>query len=291
MKTKKTVVIGIGELLWDILPGGKRAGGAPINFVYHASCLGAEGYAVSAVGKDESGREVINELEQNGINYCIPEVDYQTGYVPVTVKDGMPSYTITENVAWDYIPLTEQAVDLAKKADAICYGTLAQRSETSRKTINALIDKAPVGALKVFDINLRQHFYSKEIIEDSLAKASIFKMNDDELVILRELFRLPADNDAACRLLLEKRRLTHLILTAGSQFSSVYSADMVSTIPTPKVRVVDTVGAGDSFTGAFVYSLLAGKNLTEAHEQAVKTAAFVCTQAGAWTKYPTKNKL
>lgn len=289
MKTQKPVVIGVGELLWDMLPGGRRAGGAPINFVYHALCLGADGCAISAVGKDDDGKEIISELEQNGINYCVPEVDYQTGYVPVTLKDGIPSYIITENVAWDHIPLTEQAIALVKNADAICYGTLAQRCETSRKTINALIDLTPVEALRIFDINIRQHYYTKEIIEDSLKKASVFKINDDELVMLRDLFSLPEDNDTACRLLLERYELSHVILTAGSQYSSVYNKDLVSTIPTPTVQVIDTVGAGDSFTGAFVYSLLVGKNIKEAHEQAVKTAAFVCTQAGAWTKYPSKN--
>lgn len=290
MKTQKPVVIGIGELLWDMLPGGRQAGGAPINFVYHASCLGAEGYAISAVGQDEDGKDIISELERNGINYCIPKVDFQTGYVPVTLKDGIPTYVITENVAWDHIPLTEQAIELVKRADAICFGTLAQRCETSRKTINALIDQAPDNALKVFDINIRQHYYSKELIEASLKKATIFKINDEELIMLRGLFDLAEDNDDACRSLLSTYHLSHLILTAGSEYSSVYTKDMISTISTPRVQVADTVGAGDSFTGAFIYSLLTGKDVKEAHEQAVKTAAFVCTQAGAWVKYSQENK-
>lgn len=290
MKTQKPVIIGIGELLWDMLPQGRLAGGAPINFVYHASCLGAEGYAISAVGKDDDGEEITRELKQNGINYCVPKVDFQTGYVPVTLKDGIPTYIITENVAWDHIPLTEQAMELVKKADAICFGTLAQRSETSRKTINTLIDLVPAEALRVFDINIRQHYYSKEIIEASLEKASIFKINDEELVLLRDLLHLPEDNDTACRLLIETYALSHLILTAGSEYSSVYTKDLTSTIPTPRVKVVDTVGAGDSFTGAFIYSLLIGKDVRTAHKQAVKTAAFVCTQAGAWVKYSQDNK-
>lgn len=289
MKTHKPIVIGIGELLWDILPEGRRAGGAPVNFAYHASCLGAEGYAISAVGKDDEGKDIIHELERNNINFCVPEVDYMTGYVPVTLKDGIPSYIITENVAWDHIPLTEQAAELVKKADAICFGTLAQRSETSRRTINTLIDLAPTEALRIFDINIRQHYYTKEIIENSLMKASILKTNDDELVILRELAKLPEKEEAACRTLLERYGLTHVILTAGNNYSSVYSKNQVSTIPTPKVQVIDTVGAGDSFTGAFVFSLLTGKNIREAHEQAVKTAAFVCTQAGAWIEHFDNN--
>ncbi|MDD4516191.1 carbohydrate kinase [Massilibacteroides sp.] len=285
MKTQKPVVIGIGELLWDMLPGGRRAGGAPVNFVYHASCLGAEGHAISAVGNDDDGEEIIRELGRNGINYWVPKVDFPTGYVPVTLRDGIPSYVITENVAWDYIPLTEEAVSLVKRADAICFGTLAQRSKTSRETINALIGLTPAEALRVFDINIRQHYYSKELIEASLRKASVFKINDEELVLLCDLFCLGSDNEKACRFLLDTFRLSHLILTAGSEYSTVYTSDIVSTIPTPRVKVLDTVGAGDSFTGAFIYSLLTGMNVKEAHEQAVKTAAFVCTQAGAWVTY------
>lgn len=290
MKTQKPVIIGIGELLWDMLPEGKLAGGAPINFVYHASCLGAEGYAISAVGNDDDGEEIIRELERNGINYCIPKVDFRTGYVPVTLKDGIPTYTITEDVAWDHIPLTGEAMELVKKADAICFGSLAQRCETSRQTINTLIDLVPADALRVFDINIRQHYYSKEVIEASLGKASILKINDEELVMLRDLLHLPEEDEVACRSLIKAYDLSHLILTAGSEYSTVYTKDMISTLPTPRVKVVDTVGAGDSFTGAFIYSLLTGKGVKEAHEQAVKTAAFVCTQAGAWVKYSQDNE-
>lgn len=290
MKTNKPVIIGIGELLWDMLPSGKRAGGAPVNFVYHASRLGAEGYAISAVGKDDAGAEIISELEKNGINYYAPQLDYPTGYVPVSLKDGIPTYSITEHVAWDHIPLTDEAVALVKRADAICFGTLAQRSDTSRNTINALIDTAPEKALKIFDINIRQHYYTKELIEASLQKASLFKINDEELAMLRDLFQLANENDAACGSLLERFNLTHLILTAGGEYSTVYTQEEASTIPTPRVEVVDTVGAGDSFTGAFVYSLLTGKTVREAHEQAVKTAAFVCTQAGAWVQYSPENE-
>ncbi|MDD3063506.1 MAG: carbohydrate kinase [Massilibacteroides sp.] len=287
MNTHKPVVIGIGELLWDMLPEGKRAGGAPVNFVYHASALGAEGYAISAVGKDPEGDEIIRELETNGINYCIPRVAYQTGRVPVTLKDGIPTYIITENVAWDHIPLTEKAVELVRKADAICFGTLAQRDKESAKTINALINEAPAKTLRVFDINIRQHYYSKELIEQSLTKASIFKINDEELELLNDLFQLPEDTNEACRWLLNNYALTHVILTAGSDYSSVYTRESISTIPTPTVQVKDTVGAGDAFTGAFVYSLLTGKSVEESHKQAVETAAFVCTQSGAWPEYPS----
>lgn len=286
MKKVRPVVVGIGELLWDILPGGKQAGGAPINFVYHASCLGAEGYAVSAVGNDPEGEEIIQELESNGIKYSLSKVNFPTGYVPVMLKDGIPSYTIVENVAWDHIPLSNEAIRLIKKADAVCYGTLGQRTETSRKTIHTLIDLAPETALKFFDINIRQSYYSKELIEDSLKKASILKVNDEELVLLRELFHLPTENDAACHTLLTSFRLSHLILTAGGEYSSIYTPEAVSTLATPKVEVADTVGAGDAFSGAFIYSILTGKDVREAHRLAVEIAAFVCTRHGAWPEYP-----
>jgi fructokinase len=287
MNTRKPVVIGIGELLWDMLPGGKRAGGAPVNFVYHASCLGANGYAISAVGTDKDGDEILHELEVNDIHYCIPRVNYPTGHVPVTLKDGIPTYIITEDVAWDYIPLTEESIRLVKQADAVCYGTLAQRSKKSAHTINALIDAAPANTMKVFDINIRQSYYSKELIDASLKKATIFKVNDEELILMRELFDLPEDESCACKALLQKYSLSHLILTAGSQYSSVYTQEATSTIATPHVKVIDTVGAGDAFTGAFICALLTGKTIKEAHLSAVETAAFVCTQSGAWPKYPT----
>ena len=239
MKDSKPVVVGIGELLWDVLPTGKRAGGAPINFVYHATQLGAEGYAVSAVGNDVFGTEIVQELDKNGICHLLGTVEYPTGSVMVELKDGIPTYTIIEGVAWDHIPLTQEAVDLVKEADAICFGTLAQRSPESRATIHALL---------------------------SYARSE--------------------DEDTACRQLVERYSLRYMILTAGSRYSSVYTVADKSTILTPKVEVADTVGAGDSFSGAFVYSILAGKSLREAHQTAVGTAAFVCTKEGAWPAYP-----
>lgn len=155
MKDSKPVVVGIGELLWDVLPTGKRAGGAPINFVYHATQLGAEGYAVSAVGNDVFGTEIVQELDKNGICHLLGTVEYPTGSVMVELKDGIPAYTIIEGVAWDHIPLTQEAVDLVKEADAICFGTLAQRSPESRATIHALLSYARKEALRFFDVNIR----------------------------------------------------------------------------------------------------------------------------------------
>lgn len=288
MKKNKPIVVGIGELLWDVLPTGKRAGGAPINFVYHATQMGAEGYAISAVGNDLSGTEIIQELDKSGINYSLGSVEYPTGSVMVELKDGIPTYTIIEGVAWDHIPLTQEAIDLVKKADAICFGTLSLRAPESKTTVLSLLNYLPEDALRFFDINIRQHYYSKELIETLLHKANVFKINDEELLLLRDMCDLEGTDEEACRKMLRKYNLKYVILTAGSAFSTVYAADDQSTIQTPKVKVADTVGAGDSFSGAFVYSLLTGKSLREAHQIAVETAAFVCTQEGAWPPYPNK---
>jgi fructokinase len=281
---QKPVVIGIGELLWDVFPDGKKAGGAPANFVYHAAALGAEGYAISAVGDDGPGREIVDELAKNSISNHIATVNYPTGTVLVELNDGVPSYTIVEGVAWDYIPLTRQTVELVKSADAIAFGSLAQRSALSRETIRQLLDYAPATALRYFDINLRQHYYSRELIDESLQKSNVLKLNDEELLTMRQLFDLEGSDEAVCRILIERYALRYLILTAGSVSSSVYSPSAKSVIPTPKVQVADTVGAGDAFSGAFVYSVLTGSSLSEAHRKAVDVAAYVCTQKGAWTK-------
>lgn len=285
MEGNKPIVVGIGELLWDVLPTGKKAGGAPINFVYHATQLGAEGYAISAVGKDELGEEIVQELDNNHIAHCIESVDYQTGTVEVMLEKGIPTYNIIENVAWDHIPVSSKAIEIVKKAKAICFGTLAQRNMDSRKALTELLSYAPEDALRFFDINIRQNYYSKELILDLLEKANILKINDEELEMLRPMMGLGGDYEVCCKALLEKYGLKYVILTAGSKFSAIYSTDENSVIGTPKVAVADTVGAGDSFSGAFVYSILAGKSLKEAHRKAVNTAAFVCSKEGAWPEY------
>ncbi len=280
---KKPVIIGIGELLWDVLPTGKKAGGAPVNFAYHASRCGAESYAISAVGNDSLGDEILREIEGIGIGHLIERVGHSTGTVLVKLKDGIPDYTIIEGVAWDYIPLTEEMKQLAKRADAVCFGTLAQRSEMSRETIQALLSYVPEDAYRILDVNIRQHYYSKEIIESSLRKCNVFKINDDELLLMKKLFHLEGENDTdVCLKIVKAFNLKFLILTAGAEYSTIFTPDDVSHIKTHKVEVVDTVGAGDSFTGAFISSILQGKTLAEAHQTAVDKAAFVCTRAGAW---------
>ena len=285
----KPIVIGIGEFLWDMLPDGKKAGGAPVNFAYHASQNGAEGWAVSAVGDDSLGQELKQTATEHGINMLVETVSHPTGTVKVELKNGQPSFIITENVAWDYIPMTENALDKARHAAAISFGTLAQCSPVSRETTRSLIAAAPSDALIVYDINLRQHFYSKELIDSSLRMANIFKVNDEELEVLKPMFDIKNEStEQACRFFLREYGLHMLVLTGGDRFSSIYTPDDSSTIDTPKVALVDAVGAGDSFSGALVGNLLSGAPIRDAHKAAVETAAYVCTQSGAWT--PAKEK-
>lgn len=280
---KEPIIIGIGELLWDLLPSGKKAGGAPINFVYHASRLGAESYAISAVGNDSLGAEIIEQIEKIGIGYYIEQLEYPTGTVLVELKDGIPNYNIIENVAWDNIPYTQEMEDLAKRADAICYGTLAQRSKLSRETIQKLLSLVPEDSYRILDVNIRQHYYSKEIIVDSLKKSNVFKINEDELLLMKEIFDLDTmSENEVCQWFIQNFNLKFLILTAGALYSSIYTHNKVSKIATPTVKVADTIGAGDAFTGAFISSILSGKTLTESHQVAVDRAALVCTFNGAW---------
>lgn len=284
----KKIVIGVGEFLWDITPTGKRAGGAPVNFAYHASCDEVEGWAVSAVGKDGPGRELLTVAKEKGIRLLVAEVDRPTGTVDVILNNGQPDFHIHENVAWDYIPLTDELLKKASSASAITFGTLAQRSPVSRATTQALLKAASESAWKVYDINLRQKFWSKELIEESLQLANVFKINDDEMDLLKGLFGFGdmGYDDVAARFI-QDYGLRMLVLTAGSKFSSIYTPEgKVSEIQTPKVEVNDTIGAGDSFTGTLISGLLRGKSIPEAHADAVETAAYVCTQSGAWHKLP-----
>lgn len=285
MVGKKPVVVGIGELLWDMLPGGKRAGGAPVNFVYHAARLGAEGYAISAIGEDVNGIEILEELDRSQVKYLVQKTSFPTGTVEVKLQNGIPSYLIVENTAWDNIPLTEEAVALVRRADAVCFGTLALRSQKSRQTILALLAEVPEQALRFFDINLRSSYYSRELITELLEIANVFKINEDEIKIVRQMFDLRGNHDDVCQKLRQKFQLKYLIYTAGEKYSEVFTPTEKSFLETPCVPVVDTVGAGDAFSGAFIYSLLTGKSLQEAHKRAVEIAAYVVTKAGAWPEY------
>ena len=279
------LVVGMGEALWDMLPEGRKLGGAPANFAYHVSQFGLDSRVVSAVGDDELGNEILANFAEKQLECQIEKVAYPTGTVQVTLDEkGVPCYEIKEGVAWDNIPYTPALENLAKETHAVCFGSLAQRNAVSRETINRFIDQMPEdeNVLKIFDINLRQHFYSKELIEASLKKSNVLKINDEELVVVGEMFGFAdIDFQDKCWVLLAKYNLKMLILTCGTEGSYVFTPGEVSFLETPQVQVADTVGAGDSFTGAFVAAILSGKTVKDAHRLAVDVSAFVCTQNGA----------
>ena len=286
----KNIVVGMGEALWDILPEGKKIGGAPANFAYHVSQFGLPSCVVSAVGNDSLGKEIVDNLTSKGLNHHINEVPYPTGTVQVEIDQaGIPQYDIKENVAWDNIPYTASLRELAQNTRAFCFGSLAQRNVVSRETIQSYLDAMPQtdDTLVVFDVNLRQGFYSKEILCTSMQRCNILKINDEELVTVSRMFGYPGiDLQDKCWILLGKYNLRMLILTCGINGSYVFTPGRVSYQPTPKVEVADTVGAGDSFTAAFIASLLRGKSVAEAHKVAVETSAFVCTKNGAMPILP-----
>ena len=283
-------IVGMGEALWDCLPEGRKIGGAPANFAYHVGQFGFRTMAVSAIGDDELGREIVEKFNQRNLNYNLEIVDYPTGTVQVEVDaKGIPCYEIKENVAWDNIPYSDRLDEIARNTRVVCFGSLAQRSQVSRETINRFIDAMPVAddTYKVFDINLRQHFYTKEVIVNSLNKCNVFKINDEELEIVRDMFGYEGMSPKEiCKALLADYDLKILILTCGTDGSHVYTPSEESFVETPKVEVADTVGAGDSFTGAFMASILNGLGIREAHQKAVRVSAYVCTQNGAMPLLP-----
>ena len=286
----KDTVVGMGEALWDVLPEGKKIGGAPANFAYHVSQFGLPSCVVSAVGSDPLGQEIIENFTSKGLNHLIEEVPYPTGTVQVEIDQaGIPQYEIKENVAWDNIPYTARLEALAQRTRAVCFGSLAQRNVVSRQTINRFLDAMNHDdeTLVVFDVNLRQGFYNKEILCDSMKRCNILKINDEELVTVSRMFGYPGiDLQDKCWILLGKYNLKMLILTCGINGSYVFTPGSVSFLPTPQVEVADTVGAGDSFTAAFISSILRGRSVAEAHAAAVSTSAFVCTRNGAMPLLP-----
>ena len=269
MNHMNEMVVGMGEALWDVLPEGKKIGGAPANFAYHVSQFGLPSRVVSAVGEDKLGTEILDNFREKKLNCMIEQVPYPTGTVQVELDaEGVPCYDIKEGVAWDNIPYTNALEGLAHCTRAVCFGSLAQRSIVSRETINRFLDAMPVTdeTLKIFDVNLRQGFYTKEILCNSFQKCNILKINDEELVTVSRMFGYPGiDLQDKCWILLAKYNLKMLILTCGVNGSYVFTPGNVST---------------------FVAALLKGMSITEAHRLAVDVSAFVCTQNGAMPVIP-----
>ncbi len=288
------LIAGLGEILWDVLADSEEIGGAPINFAYHAGLLGADSIAISTIGDDERGKRAIKELTRRGLNLEAVSIDskHATGFVEATIDaEGVAHYNFPDNIAWDYLVLNDKALSLAPKVDAVCFGTLAQRSEKSRTAIHAFLDRAPQ-ALKVYDMNLRQHFYSEEIIRLSLEKAHVLKLNDDEIRTVAPMFNLSGSEQNMLSELHNKFDLKYSVLTRGGNGSLIMGDGKVVESSGVKVQnMQDTIGAGDSFTASTIIGLLQGHSLEDISDHANRLAAYVCSCKGAMPAIPTEYKL
>jgi fructokinase len=278
--------LSIGEILWDIFPDKKVWGGAPANFIFHTAQMGAQAAVYSAVGDDALGREITQLIKACGINLSAPIVDYPTGVVDITLnEDGSANYKFNTDCAWDHIPLNAKLINLCSNADLIAFGSLAQRSEESRKTIFEALRHRRPSCKVLFDINLRQDFYDLDIITRSLNECDILKLNEEEITIVCDLLRLSEDE------VLEVFNLDLIILTLGAEGSSIISKNTVSHLPASPCEIVDTVGAGDSFTAYFIINYLQGMPIKEAQKLASDVAAYVCSHSGATVELPQKFKV
>jgi fructokinase len=280
----KPLIIAVGEILWDLLPAGRQPGGASANFAYHAQALGAEALLVTRLGDDSLGAELLAHLKKVGLNTEGVEVDLSapTGTVSVSLDSGgKPNFIIHEHVAWDCIEPGAGVLERVARADAVCFGTLAQRCARSRMSVQAILRAAPRGALRVFDINLRQHFWSQDMILESLELADVLKLNDDELPVVAGVLGLVGDESEQVWELARRFDLKAVALTRGADGSSLWIGGRMLSRAAGRVRVADTVGAGDSYTAALVLGLLAGKAPERILEEAHRIAEYVCARPGA----------
>jgi fructokinase len=294
MPTPRPIVVGLGELLWDLFPSGKQLGGAPANFAYITALLGDSGIVASRVGDDRLGQEALWHLKSCGLDVSRVQRDLArpTGTVKVEVDSkGQPEYQITENVAWDFMEFSEDWISLARSAHAVCFGTLAQRNSVSRSTVRAFLSALPSFAIGIFDVNLRQSFFSPEILRDSLRHATVLKLNHQEFPRFLDLVQCPLRNSArapgedsdisAARWLCREFSLRMVCITRGSNGSVLVTANSHHEHPGISVKVADTVGAGDAFTAALVHHALRGSSLAMMNTAANRMGAWVASQEGA----------
>lgn len=281
----QSLILGLGELLWDCFPDGERPGGAPANFAYHAAQLGYQGGVLSRVGADERGTKLIHWLTQKGVrtDWIQRDPDHPTGTVTVDVSQpDHPQFIIHQNVAWDFMEVTPQWRGAVQSAVAVCFGTLAQRSPRSRETVQTLLAGEKSKRLVVYDINLRQSFYSREIVEESLRLANLVKFNDEEARVLHQLLGLSGATELAwCHYLLEHYSLEGVCVTRGARGCLIVDQTGWAEAPGIQVSVADTVGAGDAFTAAWIASRLAGWNVTKQADFANRVGALVASLPGA----------
>ena len=283
---KKPVIVGLGEVLWDVFPEYKRAGGAPANVAYHARQLGNEGIPASRVGVDDDGRELLDVLTANGLDTSHVQRDEvaPTGTVEVTMTDGEASYSIPRDSAWDRLAMTSQWLDLARSADAVCFGTLAQRDEISRRTIREFLAQTLDACTKIADINLRPPHYTKEVIEASLDLADVVKLNEQEWKEIRRMFGV----DDLARWLFNEKDVRIICLTKGGDGAELITPDehLVEPVHPIEDSNGDSVGVGDAFTAALTHHLLRNSPLDVAISSANRYAAQVFARKGATPKLP-----
>jgi fructokinase len=285
-------VLAIGEVLWDMLPGGKQLGGAAANFAYFASAMGARATLISRVGADPLGDETLARLAdlKLDISGITRDPSHETGKASVeTDSKGIPRFIIHEPSAWDFIPVSEEMLRAAASADVIYFGTLAQRSPVSRDSIRQLVHRAPASAQRVYDINLRKPFYDAQLIGQSLEMASILKITHEELEIVGKMLELPEGEQNRVTALRDRFNLFMVLLTRGADGSMLVQKHRIAEHPAVKPsRIADTIGAGDSFTASAVMSLLRGEDLDVLHDRAAKIASYVCSQPGATPPLPAE---
>jgi fructokinase len=291
MTDRKRTVVGLGELLWDLLPSGKHLGGAPAIFAYITNLLGDTGIPASRVGHDALGDAALHRLAELQLMPTFVQHDstHPTGTVKVELNAaGQPRFDISESVAWDFLEWTPAWQQLAVEADAVCFGSLAQRSAQSRSTIRSFLHASRSEAVRIFDVNLRQNFYAAQVLAESMKLATIVKLNHEELPKIMRLFELDhrGEEDSARRLL-SSYHLKLVCVTRGNGGSLVVSADECSEHKGFRVKIADTVGSGDAFTAALAHGYLRGKSLSQINETANRVGAWVAGQSGATPPAPT----
>ncbi len=290
------LILGIGELLWDVLPEGMRLGGAPANFAVMAARLGNHAVILSRIGEDKLGAKAVECLEPLPADASFLQVDLaqKTGQVTVRFEGGQPEYTIHQPAAWDFLELTEEWARLAERADAVCFGSLAQRSAESRRTIQTLVAQTSASCVRVFDVNLRAPFLSGEVIRESLELATVLKMNDAEASQVLALLGLPDQDEsapgllrgAAELLLAEFPSLRMAAVTRGAHGSLLVTREEWHEHPGIHIQVADTIGAGDAFTAAMTHYLLRGTPLATLNEAGNRWGAWAASHSGAMPALP-----
>jgi fructokinase len=304
--SKGRLILGLGELLWDILPDGPRLGGAPANFAVMAGRLGNHVALLSRVGWDDLGKEALERLESFPVDASLVQIDsrHETGRVTVRFEEGQPRYTIHQPAAWDSLELSEEWVQIASAADAVCFGSLAQRGLESRQTIQTLVAQTSASCVRVFDVNLRKPFYTSEVVRESLELATVIKMNDAEVPLVLALLGMPVDRDSLSRspdsgdalrlgatILLEEFRALELVaVTRGDHGSLLVTRKDSHEHPGIPTQVVDTIGAGDAFTAALTHYLLEGADLATLNEAGNRWGSWIASQSGSMPDLPEEVK-